>query len=261
MTNERDDRRPRRRRPGEEAAIRTELDAAFATADWERCVELLGRLTRRGAEHPSWQHPQFLEWLAIELREREERRTRVSDADFVERGETLLARVQARRARLAREDTPPIMHQRRASVRGESEPVDVGPERFTPIVDLGVAAGVGREIWDEEPAGWVELPAAIPSGDYIAFRIAGDSMSPLMHTGDTVLVQRGPEHRRDTVVVARHPEDGYVCKCVRRIGRDTIELGSLAPDGPTLRLPRDARLVVGTVVLVWCTHHRPHRPI
>jgi SOS-response transcriptional repressor LexA len=75
-----------------------------------------------------------------------------------------------------------------------------------------------------------------------------------MHTGDTVLVRRGGEVKRDTVIVARHPDDGYVCKRVSRVRRASIELASLAPGRPAIAIPRDARLVVGTVMLVWCTH-------
>jgi len=71
-----------------------------------------------------------------------------------------------------------------------------------------------------------------------------------------VLVKRGSEVRRDTVIVARHPDDGYVCKRVSRVRRTSIELASLAPGLPPIAIPRDARLVVGTVMLVWCTHRQ-----
>jgi phage repressor protein C with HTH and peptisase S24 domain len=80
-------------------------------------------------------------------------------------------------------------------------------------------------------------------------------MAPLMHTGDTVLVRVGSEVRRDTVIVARHPDDGYVCKRVSRILRDTIELSSLERGRSRIVIPRDPSYIVGTVLLVWC-HHR-----
>ena len=75
---------------------------------------------------------------------------------------------------------------------------------------------------------------------------------------DTILVQLGLPLQRDRVIVARHPEDGYVCKVVRRIRSATIELASLDPSRPVIRIPRDERLIVGTVVLVWCTHRVTH---
>jgi phage repressor protein C with HTH and peptisase S24 domain len=71
-----------------------------------------------------------------------------------------------------------------------------------------------------------------------------------------VLVKRSADVRRDTLIVARHPDDGYVCKRVRRIGRASIELESLAPGRPAIFIPRDARLIVGTVMLVWCSHRQ-----
>jgi hypothetical protein len=62
--------------------------------------------------------------------------------------------------------------------------------------------------------------------------------------------------QRDTVIVARHPDDGYVCKRVSRLRRDAIELSSLEPGRPLITIPRDPRLILGTVLLVWCQHRR-----
>jgi phage repressor protein C with HTH and peptisase S24 domain len=81
-------------------------------------------------------------------------------------------------------------------------------------------------------------------------------MEPLMHTGDTVLVALGRPLHAGAVVVARHPEDGYVCKRVKRLRASTVELESLAPGRPLIKLPRDESLVVGQVVAVWCHHCR-----
>jgi phage repressor protein C with HTH and peptisase S24 domain len=125
-------------------------------------------------------------------------------------------------------------------------------------VALAAAAGVGREMWDAPVDRWVELPPGTPRGRYLALRIAGDSMEPVMHSGDTVLVALGRPLRAGAVVVARHPDDGYVCKRVRgfrgRGRREVAELESLAPGRPLIALPRDERLVVGQVVAVWCVH-------
>lgn len=228
-------------------ALDRELRAAFKACDWQRCAEVLGRLEPRDAEHPSWRDPAFVAWLAAELRARERRLRRTSDAAFLARGEALLARAQSRRLRVARRATAPP---------GADAPSAVTPARLAPLVTLGVAAGVGRELWDEPPERWVEVPTDLPGGDYVALRIAGDSMMPLMHSGDTVLVRRGAVVKAGSVIVARHPDDGYVCKEVQRVRRDAIELVSLAPGGPSLQLPHDAACVVGTVLLVWCEHER-----
>ena len=213
-------------------ATETELELA----------EAIGRTLMRDPDHPAWSDVRFLEWLAADARdEARHRRRRLARAS----GDALMARAHARRLRVGQAGNPPLVR--------EPSPAALAPRRV-PVVELGIAAGVGRELWDEPAEAWVELPNDVPSGEYVALRIVGDSMSPLMHTGDTVLVRRGGDVKRDTVIVARHPDDGYVCKRVGRVRRASIELVSLAPDRPAIAIPRDTRLVVGTVMLVWCTH-------
>lgn len=53
------------------------------------------------------------------------------------------------------------------------------------------------------------------------------------------------------MIVARHPDDGYICKRLEKIGRRVIHLASLDPAYGTVTIPRDERLIVGTVRLVW----------
>jgi SOS-response transcriptional repressor LexA len=208
-------------------------------------AEVIGRVLMRDPDHPAWSDARFLEWLAADARdEAHHRRRRLARAARAS-GEAFMARAHARRLRVAQAGNPPLVR--------EASPAALATRRV-PVVELGIAAGVGRELWDEPAEAWVELPNEIPSGEYVALRIVGDSMAPLMHTGDTVLVRRGADVKRDTVIVARHPDDGYVCKRVSRLRRASIELASLAPGRPAIAIPRDARLVVGTVMLVWCTH-------
>ena len=78
-----------------------------------------------------------------------------------------------------------------------------------------------------------------------------------MHPGDVVLVKLGDPLKAGTVVVARQEDDGYVCKKVRRVRRDRLELESLKKGLPVLQLARHPDPVVGTVVLVWCEHAQP----
>jgi phage repressor protein C with HTH and peptisase S24 domain len=129
-----------------------------------------------------------------------------------------------------------------------------------PRMDLRVAAGVGRELWDEECESWVELPEGTPAGRYLALAVAGESMTPLLHPGDVVLVRVGPELVRDTVIIARHPENGYVVKRVGRVAGEQVELLSLNADFAPMRIPRDERLVLGTVVARWCSHGASDEP-
>jgi SOS-response transcriptional repressor LexA len=210
-------------------------------------AEALGRALLSDPAHPAWEDPRFLDWLAADAREDARRGWRLSRAQLRAHGESMMARAHARRLRVTQGGSAPL-------VKGDG---DGGTSRrVVPVVELGIAAGVGRELWDEPADAWVEVPNDAPAGDYVALRVVGDSMAPLMHTGDTVLVRRGADVRRDTVIVARHPDDGYVCKRVSRVRRESIELASLAPGRPPIVIPRDARLVVGTVMLVWCSHRQ-----
>ncbi|HEY2378927.1 MAG TPA: S24 family peptidase [Gemmatimonadaceae bacterium] len=206
-------------------------------------AEALGQTLLRDPAHVAWDDARFLEWLAEDAREEKRRAWRLTREEQRARGEAMMARAHARRLRVVQGGTAPMT--KRDGAEGG---------RVVPVVELGIAAGVGRELWDEPTDAWVEVPDDVPPGEYVALRVVGDSMAPLMHTGDTVLVRRGADVRRDTVIVARHPDDGYVCKRVSRVGRESIELASLAPERPPIVIPRDARLVVGTVMLVWCSH-------
>lgn len=230
MMDERDDSAAAR-----DEAVGAELEAA----------EAIGRALLADPMHAAWSDARFVDWLAAEAREGARRSWRLSASERRARGEAMMARAQARRLRVAQAGEAPI-----------ADRAALDDSRRAAVVELGIAAGVGRELWDEPAEAWVEVPNDAPAGEYLALRIVGDSMAPLMHTGDTVLVRRGGDVQRDTVVVARHPDDGYVCKRVRRIRREAIELASLAPGRPAIVIPRDPRLIVGTVMLVWCSHRQ-----
>jgi SOS-response transcriptional repressor LexA len=221
-----------------------------------RLAELVGRELLRDAESPVWRHDGFMAWIADEARAYGERRRtgRQTDEEFLARGRDLRARVLARNLGVRMAAHAPAT--REAAGRGSlaQEFECARAERTTPVIDLGVAAGVGRELWDEAPDQWVELPLDVPDDRYVALRIVGESMTPIMHTGDVVLVRIGPDVEADTVIVARHPDDGYVCKRVSKVRRRGIELASLEPGRPSITIPRDPALVVGTVLLVWCAH-------
>jgi phage repressor protein C with HTH and peptisase S24 domain len=126
--------------------------------------------------------------------------------------------------------------------------------RLVPVVELGVAAGPGRDLWDEPPARWLRLPDDAPDAPHLALRVVGTSMAPMLRSGDLVLVRadaRGREPRAGRVVVARHPDDGYVCKRVAAVEARRLVLASLEPGHAPVVLPRDPALVVGTVVASW----------
>lgn len=163
------------------------------------------------------------------------------------------ARVAAARLPVRCVDHPP--EERRAPTVGLlSQVIDsASAAGSAPLLDLAAAAGAGRELWDAECESWIELPRPpeLPRGRYVALRISGESMAPLMHSGDVVLVRLGPRLVRDSVIVARRPDDGYVVKRVGAVRRTAIELRSLNPEFAPVIIPRSESLVVGTVVLRW----------
>ncbi|HEY2851712.1 MAG TPA: S24 family peptidase [Gemmatimonadaceae bacterium] len=122
------------------------------------------------------------------------------------------------------------------------------------VPELAIAAGSGCELWDVECDTTIELSADLPHGPYIALEVTGESMEPLLHSGDTVLVRLEERATTGSVVVARDPEHGYVVKEVGRLTAHGIELLSLNPDFPSLRVPHGTGTVLGTVVMKWCPH-------
>jgi phage repressor protein C with HTH and peptisase S24 domain len=127
------------------------------------------------------------------------------------------------------------------------------------VPELAIAAGAGCELWDIECNTTVDVPAELPRGSYLALEVAGDSMEPLIHSGDTVLVRVEEKAEPGTVVVARDPDHGYVVKEVTRLTANGIELRSLNPAFPSLRVPHGAGAVLGTVVLRWPRESGPRQ--
>jgi hypothetical protein len=137
------------------------------------------------------------------------------------------------------------------------DPVHADGPGTAPLIELGVAAGTGRELLEEPSDTRVGLPPEAAPGRYVALRVVGDSMRPLLHSGDVVLVALETSVSAGAVVVARHPDHGYV---VKRMGRPLAwgtPLESINPAYPPLLLPADAGAVIGRVVLRWCDHARP----
>jgi len=123
-----------------------------------------------------------------------------------------------------------------------------------PLVELGVAAGTGRELFDEPCEAWVALPPELAPGRYVALRVVGDSMVPLLHSDDVVLVDLDGRVVPGSVAVARHPAHGYVVKRVGGVRAGGLRLESLNPAYSALTLAPGAGTLIGRVVLRWCAH-------
>jgi SOS-response transcriptional repressor LexA len=220
--------------------------AAEALAEW------VGWALMADPDGVPWRDAAFVDWLGAEARAADRAARRESDAAFLARGRALMARAQARRLGVLR--FPAAEPWAPPAGRRVREGVAVPGRRLAPVVELGVAAGPGRDLWDEPTERWLRVPEVAPDARYLAVRIVGTSMTPLLANGSVVLVRadaRGREARAGRVVVARHPDDGYVCKRVAAVGAGGLVLASLEPGHAELRLPPDPGLVVGTVVGVW----------
>jgi hypothetical protein len=204
--------------------------------EWERdaVVWLAGRwIERHGALGPS-PHPAFEAWRAAGEQE-------AAAARFAE----------GVRARVASDGLGVGLIERLP------DPVHADGPGTAPLIELGVAAGTGRELLEEPCDSRVALPPEAAPGRYVALRVVGDSMRPLLHSGDVVLVALEASVSAGAVVVVRHPDHGYV---VKRMGRPLAwgtPLESLNPAYPALLLPAGAGRVIGRVVLRWCGHARP----
>ena len=224
------------------------------TWDGDALAEALGR-TYAKMRDAVWTDEVFLAWLAAETRARGGRRARAAyDAGaMLASGRALRTRVLARQSGVGLVPGAPRLT---AALRVDAPQRVLEEARAVgaiPYLDLAAAAGAGRELWDEPVEEWLVPADGAPRLRALAMRIRGESMEPLLHDGDTVLVELTPALVRGHVVVARHPEDGYVCKRVERIGRRDVLLASLNRACDDVTIPRDERLIVGTVRVVWTT--------
>lgn len=246
MSDHSSSRRDRDQEPLAGSAHRREIESE---READRLVALLGARALVEIDPGSEAGARFHEWWARELR------GRTSRSELEARAESFESRM---RSHLAMKDHRVRIMERAPSFRvpspeGTVSSMVAGAQaaRCAPVLDLGVAAGVGRDLWDEPCTSWVELPDDVQAGQHVALRVRGDSMEPLLHAGDTILIRLDPELRRGAVVVARRPDDGYVVKRVSRVGPRVVELASLNAGYPPIRIPRRDELILGTVLMCW----------
>jgi SOS-response transcriptional repressor LexA len=204
---------------------------------------------------------QFWEWWAAECRARESEAEAARAALGAERfADRVLARVAASAAPPVLAIEAPVRRVDHApSYRHptiEGAPVVVAwAAGAAPLVEIGVAAGAGRALWDEVAELWVDLPEGVPPGRYVALRVAGDSMQPLLMPGDVVLVELGVPPTTGSVIVARDADDGYMVKRVGAsragAGAGTLDLESINPAYEPVRVVSGPGTVLGRVILRW----------
>ena len=217
-------------------------------------AELAARAEMERGDSPYYADERVVGWLARETSSPHRSGDGWSPARVRSAAASLRARAEAARLKVRLvAGSPPV--ERAASAGMISDVMEAARAmRAAPRLELGAAAGVGRDLWDEPCEQWVRVPDDAPAGSYVSLRVVGESMDPLLHTGDSVLVQVGSAVARDTVVLARVPDAGYVVKKVGKVTRAQLELQSLNDAFPPIVVPRDERTIVGTVVLRWCPH-------
>ena len=212
-------------------------------------MSAVGRETELADEDLAYQDERFLFWLANDLRTGLDHEQRSQDerdaAEFARRALTRL------KIRLVERKLP------RRRLRERSASIDATlahavpaamRERCATILDLAVAAGGGRELWDEPCDSWLELPDDVPSGRYVALRVAGDSMAPILGPREVILIELDAKPRVDDLVVARLPDQSHVVKRVASMKGSTMELASFNPEYESIFVAREPSPVVGTVI-------------
>jgi len=223
--------------------------ASFDDRAIDNLMSAVGREVELSDSELAYQDERFLFWLANDLRaglDREQRST--DEREAIEFARRAITRLQIRLAekRLPRRQ----LRERAATVNAtlaHSIPA-ANRERCATILDLAVAAGSGRELWDEPCDRWLELPDDVPSGRYVALRVSGDSMAPVLDPREVILVQLDASPRVDDLVIARLPDHSHVVKRVASMKGSKMELASFNPEYESIYLARDPSPVVGTVI-------------
>ena len=228
-------------------------DDPFDEETFDAFLHWFGQYLYRKHPETLEQDPRFMNWLTRDLRRRPPSPDDWDPARIRRMRQQVLQRVWAERCGIENSAT------QAASRDVPAMPLRLSIEEAsiagcTAVISLAAAAGEGRALWEEECDRWLRLPPHLAGGRYLALGVAGDSMAPLLHEGDTILVRLGAEAQPGTVVVARRADSDYVVKRVGRVRARAMELLSLNPAYEPMTVRSDANTVLGTVVLRWCPH-------
>jgi SOS-response transcriptional repressor LexA len=215
----------------------------------DELMRLVGAELERGDAGVVYQSESVLAWIAQDLRSSASAADRARD----ERDADAFARRVSRRLAERRTERrlPP------QPLRGRAAPVAATVAQSLTLamnvgcavmLELAAAAGAGRELWDEPCDTWVELPGNLPAARYVAMRVDGDSMQPVLAPRDVILVQLDATPAVDDLVVARRPDAGFVVKRVASLTARQLELASFNEAYPPVTVRRDPSTVLGTVI-------------
>ena len=118
--------------------------------------------------------------------------------------------------------------------------------RTLPLYSLAVSAGTGQFL-DGEDYEMVEVGAEVPEGANFGVRVAGDSMEPRYHDGQTLWVHQQRSLMTGEIGIFLYDGSAYLKKLVAR--DDRMALRSLNPKYPDIPISPELPLrVLGKVV-------------
>jgi phage repressor protein C with HTH and peptisase S24 domain len=216
----------------------------------DELMQLVGAEIEVSGEIAAVEEERLLSWLRDDLYETLSADERETDEA---RASAFAHRVCARIATRAAERRLPLRQLRyrtAPSIATVSDSLRRSAERgYATLLDLAVAAGAGRELWEEPCEQWLQLPKDIPPSErYLALRVAGDSMSPILEPRDVILIKIDSSPTVNDVIVARIPDQGYVVKRVAGTKNGRIELASFNPAYKPIIIDRHRSSILGTVI-------------
>lgn len=120
----------------------------------------------------------------------------------------------------------------RSSGRFSDEPVPI-KTRMLPLYSLAVSAGTGQFL-DSEDYDMTEVGPEVPEGANFGVRVAGDSMEPRFHDGQTVWVSQQRDLMTGEIGIFLYDGSAYLKQLVAHDGY--LALHSLNPAYPDIRI-------------------------
>lgn len=118
--------------------------------------------------------------------------------------------------------------------------------RSLPLYSLAVSAGTGQFL-DGEDYEMIEVGAEVPEGANFGVRVAGDSMEPEFHNGQTVWVRQQRSLMTGDIGIFLYDGSAYLKQLVA--GESSMALHSLNPDYPDIIVSPELPLrVLGKVL-------------
>ncbi len=222
------------RRRRELRLSQAELAARLTAAGWPVTNQALSKW-EKGATLPNAR--QFLSLCeALEIED-------IRGAFCEGGGEGLLARLNREGRRKALDYIQLLRDSGRYGLPREPEEL---PARCLPLYSLAVSAGTGQFL-DGEDYEMVEVGAEVPEGANFGVRVAGDSMEPEFHDGQTVWVRQQRSLMTGEIGIFLYDGSAYLKKLVALEG--SMALRSLNPKYPDIVISPELPLrVLGKVL-------------